>query len=75
MLLESLKDFAVLSEALHRKLQVKSKPRGLDLASSIRTLWCLGSHFPIMDQEYTANASCHRDSSCTQMAHNPSEMR
>lgn len=65
MLLESLKDFAVLSGALHRKLQVKSKPCGLDLASSIRMPRCLGSHephFPTMDQEHTANASCNRDS-------------
>lgn len=36
MSLESLKDFAVLSEVLHRKLQVKTKPHGVDLASSIR---------------------------------------
>lgn len=65
MLLESLKDFAVLFEALHRKLQVKSKPCGLDLASSIRMLWCLGSHephFPLMSQKHTANASCCWDS-------------
>lgn len=65
MLLESLKDFAVLSEALHRKLQVKSKPRGLDLATSIWMLWCLGSHeprFPIMNQEHSANACCNRNS-------------
>lgn len=32
MLLESLKDFAVLFEALHRKLQVKSKPWTLPAA-------------------------------------------
>lgn len=65
MLLESLKDFAVLSEAFHRKLQVKSKPRGLDLASSISMLRYLGSyepHFSIMNQKHTANTSCNRDS-------------
>lgn len=50
MLLESLKGFAVPSEALHRKLQVKTKPRGVDLASSIRMLWCLDSHFPVMER-------------------------
>lgn len=50
-LLESLKDSAVLSEALHRKLQ-NSKPRGPDLASTRRMLWCPGSrepHCPVMD--------------------------